>query len=334
MARTIFITGGTGFIGRALVAALVGRGDGVVLLSRDAVRARARLARALSDAQLSRIEVVEGNPACAGPWQERVAGSSAVINLAGESVGAHRWNAQVRQIIRDSRIDATRRVVEAIAAAAESARPRVLASASGIDYYPFDVNLGEAGLDDDGRPSGCEAAAGVPEGGDEVDESAPPGSGFLSVLCREWEAEATRAQALGVRVVLMRTGLVTARPGQGSSIDRWAAVFRGFGGGRLGTGRQWMSWVHLDDVVGAYLFAIDTPAVTGPVNLVAPGRMRNARFARALGRALGRPSWLPAPAFAMRAALGEFADYLLHGRPAVPRALLRAGYTFQRDQPF
>lgn len=314
------MTGGTGFIGRALVEALVARGDRAVVLSRDAARARQRLGAAVGGAgRGAGVEIVEGDPTEAGVWQERVAGTDAVINLAGESVGAHRWNARVRQIIRDSRVDATRNVVLAIGATPAATRPGVLVSASGIDYYPLDVDLGAAGLDDDG---------------DEVDESAPAGSGFLSVLCREWEAEARQAEPLGVRVVLMRTGLVTAKPGQGSAIDRWAQVFRAFGGGRLGKGRQWMSWVHIDDVVGAYLFAIDTTELRGPVNLVAPGRMRNARFARELGRALSRPSWLPAPAPALRLSLGEFAEYLLHGRPAVPRALLAAGYRFRRDRPF
>lgn len=311
----VFVTGGSGYIGRAIVSALLERGDEVVVLSRDAGRARAALPSA--------AEVVEGDPTAEGSWQSGVAGCDAAINLAGESLAAQRWDARFRQIAMDSRVDATRFLVEAIAAAER--RPRVLVSASGVDAYAFDADVP---IEDDE---------------DEVDETAPRGTGFLARLCREWEDEALRAETAGVRVVLMRTGVVVG--GQGGPIDRWARAFRFFAGGRLGSGRQWMSWVHLDDVVGAYLFALDAdggshggyrdpPAalLRGPVNLVAPGRLRNREFARRLGRALHRPALLPTPARALRLVLGEFAEYLLHGRPAVPRALLSAGYVFRHPE--
>jgi len=295
----VFVTGGSGFIGRALIAALLERGDTAVVLSRDAARARAALPAG--------AEIVEGDPTAAGPWQAALSGCDAVINLAGEPLAAQRWDARFRQIAHDSRVDGTRLLVEAIAAA--SPRPEVLVSASGIDAYAFDANLP---LEDDE---------------DEVDESAPLGSSFLSRLCRDWEEEARAAETHGVRVVLMRTGVVVG--GQGGPIDRWARAFRFFAGGRLGSGRQWMSWVHLDDVLAAYLFALDTRSLRGPVNLVAPGRVRNREFARRLGKALGRPAFIPTPARALHLALGDFAEYLLHGRPAVPRALLSAGYEFR-----
>jgi uncharacterized protein (TIGR01777 family) len=311
----VFITGGSGYIGRAIASALLERGDQAIVLSRDAARARAALPAG--------VEVVEGDPTAAGVWQDSVTGCDAIINLAGEPLAAQRWDARFRQIAMDSRVDATRFLVEAIAAAAE--RPRVLVSASGIDVYGFDADLP---LEDDE---------------DEVDESAPRGSSFLARLCREWEEEALRAEGAGVRVVLMRTGVVVG--GVGGPIERWARAFRFFAGGRLGSGRQWMSWIHLDDVVGAYLFALDAdggsyggyrepPAAVlrGPVNLVAPGRLRNRDFARRLGRALHRPALIPAPARALRLVLGDFAEYLLHGRPAVPRALLAAGYVFRHPE--
>ncbi len=298
----VFLTGGSGYIGRAIVGALVARGDRAVVLTRDAGRARAALP--------GPVELVEGDPTAAGPWQARVDGCDAALNLAGEPLAARRWDARFRQIALDSRVDAARFLVEAIAAAA--ARPRVLVSASGIDAYGFDADLP------------------VEDDEDEVDESAPRGSSFLARLCRDWEEEAARAAEHGVRVVLMRTGVVVG--GEGGPIDRWARAFRFFAGGRLGSGRQWMSWVHLDDVVGAYLFALDTPELSGPVNLVAPGRLRNREFARRLGRALHRPSVIPTPARALRLALGDFAEYLLHGRPAVPRALVSAGYAFRRPE--
>jgi uncharacterized protein len=308
----VFVTGGTGFIGRALARALVERGDQVVVLSRKAGPARERLGAS----SMASMDVVEGDPQYAGAWQASAAGCDAVVHLAGESVGRRRWDARVRQILHDSRVDGTRRLVEAIAAAPADARPRTLVSASGIDYYALDVDVGAAGLDDD----------------DEVDETAPAGEHFLARLCRDWEAEAREAEKLGLRVVLMRTGLVVG--GEGGPMDRWAAAFRGYLGGRLGSGRQWVSWIHVDDVVGAYLFALDTPSLSGPVNAVAPGRLRNAEFARQLGSALGRPSWLPVPAPALRLAVGGLAEYLLAGRPAVPSALLRAGYVFRHERPF
>jgi uncharacterized protein len=306
----VFFTGGTGFIGHPVVAALVERGDHVVALSRRAGTARARLGDSAA------IEIVEADPQYAGAWQERVAGCDAVVNLAGEAVGARRWDARVRQVLRDSRVDTTRNVVAAIAAAPEGARPRVLVSASGIDYYGLDVDVGPEAMDGD----------------DEVDESAPPGEHFLARVCAEWEEEAREAEQHGARVVLMRTGIVVG--GRGGPMDRWAAAFRKYAGGRIGNGRQWMSWIHLDDVIGAYLLALDSASLAGPVNLVAPGRLRNAEFARQLGSSLGRPAWLPAPAPLVRLAVGGLAEYLLAGRPAVPNALVRAGYTFRHTRPF
>ncbi|HLU67635.1 MAG TPA: TIGR01777 family oxidoreductase, partial [Kofleriaceae bacterium] len=302
------VTGGTGTIGRALVSALRARGDEPIVVSRDAARARSVLG---PDAP-----VVEGDPTCAGAWREAIAGCGAVVSLAGERIQPRRWNAQIRQILHDSRVDTTRNVVEAIAAAPAAQRPSVLVSASGIDYYALEPDLGEGALDDT----------------DEVDESAPPGESFLSRLCRDWEAEAREAEALGVRVVTMRTGLVIG--GEDSPIESWMRAFRWFAGGRVGSGRQWVSWIHLEDAVRAYLHAIDTPALSGPVNLVAPDRLRNRDFARALGRSLRRPSWLPAPAAAVRLALGDLADHILLGRPAVPRALLDSGFEFHRREPF
>ena len=304
----LFVTGATGFIGTPLVAALVQRGDQVVALTRKAGPARARLGSSPS------VEIVEGDPQYGGSWQERVAGCDAVVHLAGESVGARRWDTRVRQILRDSRVDGTRRLVEAIGAAPADQRPRVLVSASGIDYYPLDIDV--AGLDDD----------------DEVDEKTGPGEHFLARVCADWETEAREAEKLGARVVLMRTGLVVG--GAGGPMDRWAGAFRKYVGGKLGSGRQWVSWIHMDDALGAYLFALDHASLAGPVNLVAPKRLRNAEFARQLGESLGKPSWLPVPGPALRLAVGGMAEYLLHGRPAVPAALLAAGYVFRRQLPF
>lgn len=302
MGKRVFLTGGTGFVGRQICAALSARGDSVVVVSRDAERA----VKALPDG----ADVVEGDPAYAGPWQEAVRGADAVINLAGASIAGERWSARYKQFIHDSRVETTRHVVEAMAACTDDTRPAVLVSASGIDYYPFSEDLGYSlPVDDD----------------EAIDESAPPGDTFLARVCRHWESEAMEAQALGVRVVRMRTSLVL---GRGGPLDRIAGPFRFFVGGRIGSGRQWFSWVHEDDAVAAYLFALDTDSLTGPINLVAPGNIQAGPFAEALGRALGRPSWLPVPAFAIKTAVGEFAEYILHGRRAVPGALQAASFEF------
>jgi len=297
----IFVTGGTGLVGRTIVSALRDRGDAALVLTRSAARGRA----VLGDA----CELVEGDPQYPGPWQDRVGECDAVVHLAGEPVGGKRWDARFKQILHDSRVDSTMRVVEAIDRA--SRRPSVLVSASGIDFYPWaeEIDHHTAAFEDD-----------------PVDESAPPGSSFLARVCSHWEEEARRAEALGTRVVYMRTGMVL---GHGGALDRLRTPFALFAGGRLGSGRQWTSWIHIEDVCRAYLFALDTPSLRGPVNLVAPANARNAELARALGRAMGRPAWIPAPKLAIHAVVGEFADYALHGRRAVPAALEAAGFHFQ-----
>lgn len=301
MAERVFFTGGTGFIGSALVAALRERGDDAVVLTRNAGKARRRLP--------SGVEVVEGDPTEAGPWQQALAGCTAVINLAGASLAGKRWNAHYKQILHDSRVDTTRYLVAALGAVAPAERPGVLLSSSGIDYYPFSDDLDAVGGDED----------------EPVTEEAPPGDSTLARICRDWESEARATELHDARVVLMRTAVVL---GEDGALDKLSLPFRFFVGGRVGSGEQWFSWIHLRDVVRAYLFALDTPGLGGPVNLVAPGSVRNAELARALGAAMHRPSWIPVPGFAVRAAVGEFAEHILHGRRAVPARLEQAGFRF------
>lgn len=298
----VFLTGASGFIGRALASALEARGDQVVAVSRDVDRARRRLG--------AKVELVAGDPCFSGDWQAALAGTDAVVNLAGQPIAGKRWNAQYRQILHDSRVDATRYLVEAIAATTPADRPRVLISASGIDYYPFSDDLGLE-LEDD----------------DVVVEGSPRGDSALARICRDWEAEATGARKAGLRVVLMRMGVILG--GGGGALAALARPFKLLVGGRLGSGRQWVSWVHLDDVIAAYLFALDRSGISGPLNLVAPQPVRNRELARSMGRAMHRPAAVPMPAFALRAAVGEFSEYLLHGRRAVPAALERHGFQFR-----
>jgi uncharacterized protein (TIGR01777 family) len=308
----VFITGATGLIGREIVQLLAERGDEVVALSRSASRARSRLPE--------EVEVVEGNPQYAGDWQRAIPGCDGVIHLAGESVAAKRWDARFKQVLHDSRVDSTMRVVEAMAAGQDDQRPKVLVCASGSDFYPSAEEL-------DAHTKAFED--------DPVDETTPPGSRFLARLCRDWEAEAATAEPLGVRVVRMRTGLVI---GEGGAVDKLITPFKFFVGGRIGSGRQWTSWIHVRDAARAYVFALDSSAapayrdgqaLSGGVNLVAPGNVRNAELAKQLGKRLGRPSWMPVPGFALKMVVGEFADYILHGRRMVPRALQDAGFEFE-----
>jgi uncharacterized protein (TIGR01777 family) len=242
-----------------------------------------------------------------GAWTASLAGASAIVHLAGEPVAARRWDARQKQRLRDSRVEATRTLVEAIAALPAAARPRALISASGTDYYPFAPDGRGTEFDDD-----------------EITEAAAPGDSFLARLCRDWEAEAVAAEPLGLRVVRMRTGMVL---GPGGALAKLTTPFRLFVGGPIGSGWQWVPWLHRDDAVRACTAALADERYTGPVNLVTDS-IRNAEFARALGAALGRPSWLPVPAFALRAALGEFAEYALHGRRVVPRRLQELGFTW------
>lgn len=294
----VVVTGATGFVGEPIVRALQARGDAVVVLSRDAARAAA---------QLGAVDAVTAELETPGPWQEALAGADAVIHLAGEPLAARRWDARVKQVIHDSRVEGTRVLVEGIAALPAARRPKVLVAASGADYYGFAE--GPSGFDDD-----------------EVTERDPPGDHFLGRVCRNWEAEARRAEDAGVRVVCMRTGLVL---GPGGALARMKGPFRFFAGGPIGSGKQWMSWIDRDDAVRAYLAAIDDPRWSGPVNLVA-GSVRAKDFARALGAAMGRPSLVPVPAFAVKLAAGEIAEYLLHGRNVVPAALRGYGFTFTK----
>lgn len=290
----VVITGATGFIGSRIAKHLVARGDRVIGLSRNVERAKAALAG---------VEIVRAELEQPGLWCDSLEGADAIINLAGEPIAGARWDARQKQLLRDSRVEATRTIVEAIEKC--TSPPRVLVSASGVDYYPLPLGIDD--FDDD-----------------EVTETDPPGDHFLARLCKSWEHEALAAEKLGARVCVFRTGLVL---GSGGALSKMAAPFMRFVGGRLGSGRQWVSWIHVDDVVAAYVAALTDARYSGAINLVA-GSIRNADFSTALGKALHRPSWLAVPAFALRAALGEFAEVLLFGRRVVPSRLRQLGFSF------
>jgi uncharacterized protein (TIGR01777 family) len=232
---------------------------------------------------------------------EALSGVGAIVNLAGESV-AGRWTDARKRAIVSSRIDGTRAIVDAIASLPERDRPRVLVSASAIGFYG---DTGERAVSEDDRPA----------------------DDFLARLCVDWEAEARRAEPLGVRVIPLRVGMVMGRAG--GALHAMLPLFRAGLGGRIGSGKQWWPWVHVDDVAGIAIHAIDRSEVRGALDATAPTPVRQEDFAKILASTLGRPAFLPAPAFAIRAAVGEFAGELLASRRVLPRRTLESGYHFR-----
>jgi len=232
-----------------------------------------------------------------GPWQEALADVDAAVNLAGRSIFG-RWNAAVKAEIRESRILTTRHVVQGL----HSGKPAVLVSASGVGYY---------GNRDD----------------EVLTEDATAGDDFLARLSVAWEGEALAAVEKGARVVLTRLGVVLGKGG--GAMAQMIPAFKSFVGGPVGSGRQWFPWIHLEDLSAAVLFVLERPGISGPVNLCAPGPVTNRDLAGALGRALNRPAFMPAPAFMVRMALGEFADVLLGSQRAVPEKLLQHHFGFR-----
>lgn len=288
----VVITGATGFIGRKLVDRLLGEGHEVGVLTRQVDTARTRLPL--------RCVCHLWDP-IAGPDTTLIRGVDALVHLAGEGVADGRWTPTRRRAIRQSRVAGTRALVKAVAALPKAARPRTVISASAIGYYG--------------------------DRGDEVlDEDADSGTDFLAGVCRAWEREALAVQDLGVRSVVVRIGVVLGN--DGGALAKMLLPFRLGVGGRLGSGRQWMSWIHRDDLVSLLVFLIGNGRATGPVNGVAPVAVTNAAFTAALGRTLHRPVLLPVPAVALRLALGEMASVLLASQRVVPRAAERLGFSF------
>ncbi|GAW93505.1 NAD-dependent epimerase/dehydratase family protein [Calderihabitans maritimus] len=288
----VLVTGGTGFIGTALCRYLHDRGDRVVVLSRDEKAARRHLGNDL--------EVLSWDPAAGSMPAGALDGVEVVINLAGESIGEGRWTEVRKQRILNSRIRTTRVLVEAMGKVQE--RPRVLVSASAVGYYG-------------------------PRGDEVLTEADPPGSDFLAKVCRAWEEEALKAEDLGLRVVLLRLGIVFG-PG-GGALARMVLPFHFFAGGPIGSGQQWVSWVHRDDVIEIIRLASADSSVSGPVNATAPQPVRMEELAKVIGKVLKRPSWLRVPGFALRLAFGEMADMLLTGQRVLPVKLQEKGYRFK-----
>ncbi|MDQ8043015.1 MAG: TIGR01777 family oxidoreductase [Solirubrobacteraceae bacterium] len=287
----ITVTGATGGIGSLLVSALLERGDDVTVLSRSAASAREKLGDG--------ITAVEWDPSAGPAPASALEGRDAVVNLAGESVD-QRWTDDAKARILGSRVDGTRHLVDGLRALDADARPVTLVSGSA------------AGIYGDRR--------------DPIDESAGPGEGFLPTVATAWEAEAHKAEDLGLRVVLIRTGDVLM---EGSGVLPTLAKITKLGvSGPLGGGRQPFPWIHVVDEVGLILHAIDSHRAHGPINAVAPGLVTQGQFARCLGKVLHRPAFAPAPTFAVKLIVGDMAELILEGAAAQPAAARDLGYTF------
>jgi uncharacterized protein (TIGR01777 family) len=292
----VAVTGATGVLGQALVTALLARGDEVVALSRDADRARQTLG--------DRVQALAWpSPTNTLPPEGALAGADAVVNLSGEPV-AQRWTTEVKDRIRRSRVDGTRSLVQGLLALPPDRRPGTLVSQSATGYYG-------------------------PRGDEQLTEDAPAGNDFLAGIVVDWEREALAA-ASDLRVAVTRTGVVLSP--DGGALAKMLPFFRLGIGGPVAGGRQYVPWVHLDDVVGVLLFCLDEPQASGPVNLTAPTPVTNADLSRALGRVLGRPAVLPVPALALKLLYGDMAEIVTTGQRVVPAHLEQLGYHFRQPE--
>ena len=292
----IAITGATGTIGSAVCQRLVARGDHVRALSRDPDRNADKLP-----------ESVEWHawpdPLTTTPPAEALAEADAVIHLLGEPI-SQRWTPEAKQRIRDSRVLPTRNLVAALRALGDEQRPKVLVSQSAIGFYG-------------------------PRGSEQIDENASAGSDFLAEVVGSWEREALTA-ASACRVVVTRTGLALSP--RGGALEKMLPFFRAGIGGPVAGGRQYVPWIHIDDLTAALVFCVDNSAVAGAMNLTSPGPVDNAELSRGLGRALHRPAVLPVPALALKLLYGEMSEIITTGQRAIPRRLEEYGFAFSHPE--
>ena len=288
----VIITGGTGLIGKALSARLATEGHEPIVLTRDPEKAKGDLPAG--------VRAAGWDGKTGAGWSQLIDAGTTIVHLAGAGVADSRWTEERKREIRDSRIVSGAAVLAAIREA--PAKPRALLQASAVGYYES-------------------------RGDEAIDESEPPGDTFLAEVCVEWEDSTREVETQGIRRALLRTGLVLTP--EGGALGKMLLPAKLGANGPLGSGRQGFPWIHLDDEIGAILFLIDREDATGPFNLTAPNPPTQAEFARALGHVIHRPSFLPAPAFALRLAHGEMADMLLEGQRVVPKRLLELGFRFR-----
>ncbi|WP_341738765.1 TIGR01777 family oxidoreductase [Microcoleus sp. CAWBG640] len=294
----VAIAGATGFVGSPLVERLHSEGHSILVLARDSERAR----RIFPASAYPNLEIVGYSPAESGDWQHLIGGCDGVVNLAGVPIAEERWTAARQQAILDSRKLTTAKLVEAIANA--NPKPSVLVSASAIGYY------------------GTSETA-------EFEENSPGGDDFLAAVCKEWESAAEKVKNTGTRLVILRLGIVL---GMGGALAKMLPAFRLFAGGPIGTGKQWFSWIHRDDVVNLILYALQNPQVEGVLNATAPHPVRMNELCETLGEVLQRPSWLPVPSFALELLLGDGAKVVLEGQQVLPKRTLLSGFQYEYPQ--
>ncbi len=287
----ILITGGTGFVGTQLTSRLIKDNHEVTILTRSLKGAKGASPG---------ISYLEGDPTKKGSWQEAIKNHDAVINLAGASIFS-KWTEEHKKAIRESRVSTTQNIVEGIPSI-HPERPFTLLSTSAVGYYGF-------------------------HGDEELIEESPPGNDFLARIAVEWEGEALKAREKGARVVITRFGIVLGE--KGGALGQMIPLFKKYIGGPIGSGKQWFSWVHIKDLAEAFAFLLKHPEISGPVNVCSPNPVRNKDLAKALGKALHKPSFLPAPGFMVKLVLGEFGSVILEGQRVIPRRLLESGFTFQ-----
>ena len=291
----VAITGATGFVGQPLVRQLTENDSSVVVLTRNPQRAR----QLFPESEFPKLEVVAYNPRESGTWQESISGCTGVVNLAGAPIADHRWTADYKREILESRTLTTEKLVEAIAAAPE--RPQVLVNASAVGYYGTSET-------------------------ETFDEASSSGDDYLAQVCQAWEAAAHGVTETGTRLVIARFGIVLGR--DGGALAKMLTPFQLFAGGPIGSGKQWVSWVHRQDVVRLIVQALSNPSLSGVYNATAPNPVRMQTLCQVLGEVISRPSWLPVPEFALELLLGEGAMVVLDGQQVLPKQTLAAGFDY------
>ena len=291
----VAVIGATGFVGSRLVERLTAEGHQVMVFTRNALKAE----QVFPKSAYPNLEIIAYDPIDSGAWQDSIAGCDGVVNLAGEAIAETRWTPERKQSLMNSRKITTQKLVEAIANA--NPKPSVLVNASAIGFYGT-----------------SETAT--------FDETSSPGNDFLAEVCQTWEAEASKVKESGVRLVILRLGIVL---GMGGALGKMLTPFKLFAGGPIGSGNQWFSWIHREDLVSLILRALTRPQMEGVFNATAPKPVRMAEMATALGQVLSRPSWLPVPSFALEAMLGDGAKVVLEGQEVLPKKTLADGFEYQ-----
>ena len=294
----VAVTGATGFVGSRLVERLHADDNQLLVLSRSAARAKTFFPKMT----FPNIEIVEYTPKQAGDWQKAISGCEGVVNLAGEPIAESRWTEERKQSILDSRKLGTQKIVEAIQMA--ESKPSILVNASAIGFYGT-----------------SETAT--------FDESSSAGNDFLADVCQAWETEAQQVKEAGTRLVILRLGIVL---GMGGALAKMIPPFKLFAGGPIGSGNQWFSWIHLDDIVSLIIEALNNSQMEGVYNATAPNPVRMKQLCDAMGKVMNRPSWLPVPSFALEAMLGEGSKVVLEGQKVLPKRTEEVGFTYQYRQ--